>query len=99
MDANVSSGANLPEEPPIWANKGEAVTCINGHVICEMARNVYVGEARAGEHFTNWSQPEPDKRTHVAEIRCTICRGAWVRGNPQEGYQFHFGSNKHGGWR
>ena len=33
---------DMPEHgPPIWANKGEAVTCINGHAICEIARNIY----------------------------------------------------------
>lgn len=88
-----------PEEHRIWANKGEAVTCINGHAICDIARNLYIGDPRSGDDFTNWRQPEPDKSTQVAEIRCAKCRGAWVRGNPQLGYQFHFGSEKHGGWR
>ena len=88
-----------PDGPRVWANQGEAVTCIKGHAICEMARTVYVGEPRSGEHFTNWRQPEPDRATPVPEIRCTVCRSVWIRGNTSDGYQFHFGAPPHGQWR
>ena len=87
------------DAPRIWANKGEAITCINGHAICECARNIYVGEPRSGEHFTNWRQPEPDRRIAVSDIRCAACQGVWIRGTKSDGYQFHFGAPPHGEWR
>lgn len=87
--------------PRIWANKGEAVTCVNGHNVCEIARDIYVGDPRSGEDFTNWFQPEPDKETSVAEIRCKECRGVWIRGTVRGGYQLHFGNlpDPSEGWR
>ena len=87
------------QSPPVWALKGETVTCINGHPIVDVAHNIYIGDARSGEDFTNWRQPEPDRSTSVAEIRCTECRGVWIRGNVAAGYQFHFGSDRTEGWR
>jgi len=87
------------ETPKLWARQGESVTCIKGHAICDMARDVYVGDGRAAEDFTNWRQPEPDKSQSVAELRCAQCRGVWIRGNPRDGYQFHFGSDPKEGWR
>ena len=86
-------------EPQVWAHKGEAVTCINGHAICHIARTLYVGDPRSGADFENWMQPEPDRTTQVTEIRCKTCRGTWVRGSRAGGYQFHFGDDKNGGWR
>lgn len=90
-----------PDTRPVWANKGEAVTCINGHPICEIARQIFVGDGRSGADFCNWQQPEPPKEQSVAEIRCTECRGVWIRGNTQAGYQFHFGvfADPTEGWR
>lgn len=79
----------------VWAHKGEAVVCINGHVICDVAQTLYYGQAHKGGNFTNWQQPQPDRKESVAEIRCNQCRGVWVRGNKRDGYQFHFAN----GWR
>jgi hypothetical protein len=87
---------DLSEAPRmIWARKGEVVTCIKGHPICAISRDIYVGEARMGNHFTDWQQREPDRSASVAEIRCERCRGVWLRGNPKDGYAFHFSE----GWR
>ncbi len=86
------------ESPKLWAIKGEKVTCINGHDICEIAHDIPVGAPRAGTDFTDWVQPEPDHSTSVAEIRCNKCRGVWIRGSTSDGYQFHFGSPP-GEWR
>ena len=96
---NDMSEAPPPNVPRIWAHKGEAITCINGHAICDLARDIYLGEPRQGDHFTNWRQPEPHRSCPVGEIRCTECRGVWIRGNPQAGYQFRFGAPPHGEWR
>ena len=86
---------DAPNIPRMWAYKGEAITCVNGHVVCEMACDVHIGDARSGDHFTNWKQTQPDRSTPVTEIRCTECRGVWIRGNLDAGYQFHFNE----GWR
>ena len=90
---------DAPNTPAIWARQGEVVTCINGHPICHIARDILVGEPRDGSHFTDWLQPEPDRSESVADISCRECRGVWVRGNIRDGYQFHFGNNPREGWR
>jgi hypothetical protein len=83
------------DDTNLYARKGEHITCINGHVICEIAHDIQKGDARNGDDFTNWQQPQPDKEKSVAEIRCTQCRGVWIRGSSTGGYQFHFST----GWR
>lgn len=82
-----------------WAHQGEAVTCVNGHPVCHVARTIHVGDARSPDDFCDWSQAEPDRSQPVPAIRCTVCHGAWVRGDRTSGYQFHFGTRDHGGWR
>lgn len=82
-------------ESELYAKKGEAVCCVNGHVICEIARDIHKGDARGPNDLTNWAQPEPDQSKSVADIKCIECRGVWVRGSNRGGYQFHFPE----GWR
>ena len=79
----------------IWARKGETVTCIKGHPICDISRDLFYGEPRHASQFVNWRQPEPEITQSVSEIRCKECRGIWIRGNTRDGYQFHFAE----GWR
>ena len=90
---------DMSDAPRVWANKGEAITCLKGHVICTIGQNLYMGDPRAKEHFVDWQQPEPATSTSVADIRCMLCRSVWIRGNPRHGYQFHFGVPPHGEWR
>jgi hypothetical protein len=89
------------DAPKLWAAKGESVTCLKGHPICDIAHDLYVGDGRAAGDFCNWRQPEPDVSAQVATLRCAQCRSVWIRGNPREGYQFHFGNDPHPqkGWR
>lgn len=77
--------------PSLWARGGETVVCVNGHPICDIACDLYHGQARAAEHYVNWRQPAPDHSMRLAAIRCTECRGAWIRTNGQ----VHFAD----GWR
>ena len=79
----------------MWANKGEAVVCVRGHHICDIAHVIYVEDPRGKADFTNWIQPEPHINDKVTEIRCKKCRGAWVRGASDGSYSFHFAE----GWR
>lgn len=87
--------SEAPKQKPLWARKGEVVTCVKGHPICIIARDIYVGDPRQSDHFENWKDPEPSRDANVAEITCKRCRGRWLRGNPREGYAFHFRD----GWR
>lgn len=85
---------NDMSQKPLWARKDEAVTCINGHAICHVSRNIAVGDGREKSDFYRWEQPQPDDKTPVAKIRCRRCRGIWIRGG-RGVYQFHFAE----GWR
>ena len=87
--------------PKIWAYKGEAVTCVNGHTVCSIARDLYQGDPRAndGSDFEQWLQPQPAREDSVADIVCKKCRGRWLGGNPKDGYRFHFGAPPNGSWR
>ena len=76
----------------LWATKGEIVTCVLGHPICDVARDIHVGDGRSSGDFTNWHQPQPSPSTSLADIRCTICRAVWVR---PDGMTYHFEN----GWR
>lgn len=81
----------------IWAKTGETITCVKGHPICEIARDINVGDERStAADFTNWYQPPPDKAVPTSAIRCNICRGVWVR---PDGYTFHFGVAPDDEWR
>jgi hypothetical protein len=80
--------------PQLWAKQGDVVTCINGHPICTIARDVFLDEPR-GNVFTDWQQPEPEKTQTVPSIRCAACRGVWIRQTGRNTYAFHFAD----GWR
>ena len=83
----------MSTEPRVlWSAKGDTITCIHGHPICDIARDIYVGDGRTFDDFTNWRQPEP-KDIPYAQIRCTECRGVWVRA---DGWTFHFADDT---WR
>jgi hypothetical protein len=92
-DSGSAAGVNVTAK--VWAEAGELITCVNGHIICRMARTIHVGDARQSDHFTDWTQPEPKRSDHVADLKCKRCRGVWIRGNPRDGYAFHFSD----GWR
>lgn len=65
----------------VYAHRGEEVVCAtHGHVICEVGRDILVGELPGPDAFTNWRQAPPVKRTGHA--RCTICRGYWFHRAP-----------------
>ena len=95
---NMDTAEDMPDSRKLWANKGEAVTCVNGHPICIVAKHLYIGDPHSPENFTDWAQPEPDRDTKVVEIRCVKCRGVWIR-QGATAYQLHFGAPPHGEWR
>jgi hypothetical protein len=84
-----------PSEKRLWATKGESVVCLKGHPICDISRDIYVGEGRSAKDFTNWRQREPDRTTPVNTLRCWTCRSIWVRRDSKRNTFFHFAE----GWR
>lgn len=82
-------------ERRVWANQGEAIVCTQGHHICDIAHVIFVEDPRSAGDFTNWMQPQPAIQDKVADIKCKLCRGAWVRGASDGSYSFHFAD----GWR
>ena len=74
----------------VYANKGDVVTCENGHPICEFTMDVYSGEPqRLPEQLGSWRQEEP----HIGQVPVPVCEkcGAMFT----NGIAFHFQD----GWR
>jgi len=46
-------------EPQLYAAKGEVVSCTTGHEVCELSRDVYIGDTVQSEQFTNWRNQKP----------------------------------------
>jgi hypothetical protein len=89
-----ASPTETPEKP-LWAAAGETITCLNGHPICDIAHDIHVGDGRSRHNFTNWRQPEPDRKTPMSSLVCTECRHVWVRADSHNNVFFHFAE----GWR
>lgn len=75
----------------IFAKAGEWVTCESGHRICQIARDLELGELQLANDFTNWQQDEPAPGAMIAQ--CAVCGGDWYRG--VTGLEMHIG----GKWR
>jgi hypothetical protein len=76
----------------LYAKAGEQVTCENGHVICEAARDLHTFATWSPADWTNWTQPEPMPGTSLEACLCAICGARWVRA---PGMIYHFAD----GWR
>lgn len=90
---------NVMSDKPVWASKDETVTCVQGHTICTVMRDIHFGDPPDRAFFGDWQQPVPSDDTQITEIRCKRCRGVWVRWAQsragQRVIQFHFPE----GWR
>lgn len=78
-------------------HKGDFVCCENGHVICEVVTDVYLGTANWASAFENWQQtdrPVPGEAyTPETFPRCAHCGEQFMR-NTGLGWQAHIR-----GWR
>jgi len=73
-----------------YALKGEAVTCENGHVICEFVETVHVGQRQDVERqLGNWQQKKPTLGQLPLPV-CEKCGAQFTLGD-----RYHFAS----GWR
>jgi hypothetical protein len=59
----------------IIAKLGDKVTCKNGHVICDIGRDLCVGQMQAPGDFINWQQKEPTVGDPV--LPCEVCGDYW----------------------
>lgn len=81
-------------EKEIYAHKGEQITCENGHVICEIARNIKVGKTQEKGDLINWTQLEPEAGTYPIPT-CSKCGAEFYRNDMTHGINVHFED----GWR
>ncbi len=91
------SGSSTFNVPPLdvssarvltYAKKGEEIVCENGHVICEVAKDLRTGECHQPGNLRRWRDPEPGPGTQ--DQPCCKCGAKWF-----EGMRFHFKD----GWR
>ena len=78
----------------LYAKSGQWITCENGHRICQIVRDLYIGDLGWAACIGNWQEnafPEPALGQTICP-RCGICGGWWSGG----GWEFHF---EDGGWR
>jgi len=85
----------LTYERVLYAKKGEVITCTNGHAICELAENVYVGGTLIAEQFINWRNQEAAKPCDVI-TPCKTCGEPFIKSvMPYGGNHLHID----GEWR
>lgn len=53
--------------------KGEIITCENGHEVCEIIQDVYLGQMNWHLCLGKWRQSEPKPGARLPD--CEICRG------------------------
>ena len=80
-------------DPLLYASKGEIVSCENGHEICDVSRDVYVGDLIIVNQFENWrnqTAPMPNdviKPCHTCGARFIDSKipygGTWLHINGQ----------------
>jgi len=64
-------------ERTLYASAGEIVTCLNGHEICELAKDIFVADLISVSQFKNWRhQPQP--QPHDPITPCMVCRAPYV---------------------
>lgn len=78
-------------KPPLFAKKGEEVTCENGHVVCQFSRTIHRGTSFDPHHLHRWRQTPP--KVDSLKVECNICGAKFWHGF--DGQNFHFAD----GWR
>ena len=74
---NASKDELARAEQTLYASAGEIVTCLNGHEICELAKDIFVADLISVEQFKNWRhQPEPQPRDPITP--CMSCGAPYV---------------------
>jgi hypothetical protein len=92
---NWNSPGPINTEPVLYAKKGEVITCTGGHEICELARDIFVGDTMIAEGFITWRNQDPAKPGDVI-VPCKTCGEPFIKSSMSYG-----GSQLHidGEWR
>ena len=93
---NNFTGAYTEEaEPTLYAKAGEIVTCLGGHEICELAKDIFVADPIQTSQFTNWRNQKPPEPNDPIEP-CKTCGEPFVKSAmPYGGTRLHI----NGEWR
>ena len=82
-------------EPVLYAKAGEIVTCLNGHEICELAKDIFVADHISASQFKWWRNQMAAKPNTPIEP-CHTCGAPYVKsGTPYGGTYLHID----GEWR
>ena len=82
-------------EPVLYAKKGEIITCTDGHEICELECDVYIGGLLIASQFINWRNQEP-VNPHDEIRPCKTCGKPFIKSEmPYGGTWLHID----GEWR
>jgi hypothetical protein len=74
---NASKDEHARVERTLYASAGELVTCLNGHEICELAKDIFVADLISVNQFKNWRhQPQPQPRDPITP--CMSCGAPYV---------------------
>lgn len=77
-------------ELPVYAYKGDIVTCENNHIICAFQNTILVGQTQDLPNQLGWWQQEPPKLGAFPIPGCSKCGAPFA-----DGTRFHFVH----GWR
>ncbi len=64
------------------ANKGQIVTCTNGHEVCELSRDYFEDQDVNPDLFAHFRSPQRiiSENDRINEIRCLVCGAQWISG-------------------
>jgi hypothetical protein len=79
----------------LYAKAGEIVTCLNGHEICDVAKDIFVADLISINQFENWRhQPQPVPHDTIKP--CMTCGAPYIKSDmPYGGTRLHI----NGKWR
>lgn len=66
-----------PDGASVYANKGERITCENGHHIATFAHDVMRYNRTSVDDLKNWSQLPPASGAPSESLLCDKCGGRW----------------------
>ena len=78
----------------LFFEKGDVITCEEGHKICEIAFDCYYDDGFDENAFINFEQYRPEAGSIIEDIKCYDCdksykNGKWIRKNFGGIIQYH----------
>ena len=82
-------------ERTLYASAGEIVTCLNGHEICTVAKDIFIFDLISASQFENWRNQKAPVPHDTIEP-CTTCGAPYISSKmPYGGMRLHID----GEWR